>query len=133
MISIDENWIQICEFNKEGEIKFTKEYLDLTSEIGYGARRFAAHLITHWNEEFQTILDYFGSDDSENDKFSGIDGEPMDVREDITDLWEYYGKPYEGLEAEWYRDILRSKLVTIKLPERLIKNYVKIVNKVIKG
>jgi hypothetical protein len=129
MIFPDDKWVKICDFDSEGEICFTKEYLDLTSELGCGARRFAAHLITHWDDDFQSMLDYFGSDDEEEDKYSGIDGEPMDVREDVTDLWEYYGKPYDGLEGEWYRDVLRSKLVTLQLPERIIKEYVKIANK----
>lgn len=129
MIVPDEKWVKICEFDDEGEICFTQEYLDLTSEFSGGARRFAAHLITHWDDEHQSILDYFGSDEQEEDTYSGIDGEPMDVREDVTDLWEYYGKPYDGLEGEWYRDVLRSKLVTLQLPERIIKEYVKVANK----
>jgi hypothetical protein len=129
MISPDEKWVSICEFDEDNEIRFTKEYLDLSSELGWGARKFAAHLITHWDLDFQTILDYFGPADAEEDKYSGIDGEPMDVKEDVTDLWEYYGKPYDGLDGEWYRDVLRSKLITLKLPERIIKEYVKIAKK----
>jgi hypothetical protein len=129
MIFPDEDWVNICKFDDNGEICFTEEYLDLTSDLGPGSRRFAAHLITHWNDDFQNILDYFGPDEDEEDRYSGIDGEPMDVREDITDLWEYYGKPYDGLEGEWYRDVLRSKLITIKLPKRVIKEYVKIAKK----
>ena len=34
--------------------------------------------------------------------------------------------PKRGLEGEWYRDVLRSKLITIKLPKRLIMDYVKV-------
>jgi hypothetical protein len=126
MIFPDEEWVQICEFDEQNEICFTKEYLELIGELGWGARKFAAHLITHWDLEFQNMLDYFGPDDDEEDKYSGIDGEPMDIREDTTDLWEYYGKPYDGLEGEWYRDILRAKLITIKLPKKLITEYVKV-------
>lgn len=129
MISKDEEWVSICKQDDDGEICFTDEYLELTGELGWGARKFAAHLITHWDLEFQTILDYFGPDELEEDLYSGIDGEPMDVREDVTDLWEYYGKPYDGLEGEWYRDVLRSKLITLKLPKRLITEYVKIAQK----
>lgn len=129
MIFPDEEWVSICEMDDDGEIRFTQEYLDLTSELGWGARRFAAHLITHWTSEFQSMLDYFGSDEEDEDKYSGIDGEPMDVREDVTDLWEYYGIPYDGLDAEWYRDVLRAKLLTLKLPVRLVKEYVEVVKK----
>lgn len=134
MIASDEEWVSICKLDDDGEICFTDEYLEATSDLGWGARKFAAHLITHWSLEFQSILDYFGPDDAEEDLYSGIDGEPMDVKEDITDLWEYYGIPYDGLEGEWYRDILRAKLITIKLPKRLIKEYVKVAEKaVMKG
>jgi len=129
MIASDEEWVSICKLDDNGEICFTDEYLELTSDLGWGARKFAAHLATHWTLEFQSMLDYFGPDDAEEDLYSGIDGEPMDVKEDITDLWEYYGIPYDGLEGEWYRDVLRAKLVTIKLPKRLIREYVKVAQK----
>lgn len=130
MIFPDDKWIQICKFDENNEICFTDEYLQLTKELGGGSRKFAAHLITHWDgENLQNILDYFGPEDQEVDKYDGIDGHPMDVREDTTDLWSYYGKPHDGLDGEWYRDVLRSKLVTLKLPERVIKEYVKIVKK----
>jgi hypothetical protein len=131
MIASNEEWVSVCKLDDDGEICFTDEYLDAISDLGWGARKFAAHLITHWSLEFQSILDYFGPDDAEEDLYSGIDGEPMDVKEDITDLWEYYGIPYDGLEGEWYRDILRAKLITIKLPKRLITEYVKVAKKAI--
>lgn len=129
----EEKWVSICKTDSDNEICFTEEYLALTGELGWEARRFAAHLITHWAPEFQSMLDYFGSDEEDKDKYSGIDGEPMDVREDVTDLWEYYGIPHDGLDGEWYRDVLRAKLLTIKLPERIIKEYVKTVKKEILG
>jgi hypothetical protein len=129
MIASDEEWVSICKLDDNSEICFTDEYLELTSEIGWGARKFASHLITHWTLEFQSLLDYFGPEDTEEDMYSGIDGEPMDVKEDVTDLWEYYAIPYDGLEGEWYRDVLRSKLLTMKLPKRLITDYVKVAKK----
>lgn len=129
MIASDEEWVSICRLDEDQEICFTDEYLALIGDLGWGARKFAAHLITHWTAEFQTMLDFFGPDDEEQDRYSGINGEPMDVREDITDLWEYYGIPYDGLDAEWYRDILRAKLLSIKLPVRLIKEYVEVAKK----
>jgi hypothetical protein len=133
MIRSDENWIALCEQDEEGRICFTKEYLDVTKDLGGGARKFAALLITHWNKDFQSLLDYFGPEDLEEDLYSGIDGEPMDVREDVTDVWAYYGEPFDGFDGEWYRDILRSKLITFKLPERLIKEYVRIAKENMKG
>jgi len=129
MIAKDEECVNICELDNDGEICFTQEYLELAGELGWGARKFAAHLISHWTNDFQSLLDYFGPDEDEDDKYTGIDGDPMDVKEDVTDLWEYYGHPYDGLEGEWYRDILRSKLISIRLPKRLIRDYVNIAKK----
>lgn len=133
MLSSNEEWVNICELDEQNEIKFTDEYLELTGELGWGARKFASHLITHWTVDFQSMLDYFGPPDAEEDMYSGIDGEPMDVKEDVTDLWEYYGQPYDGLEGEWYRDVLRAKLITLKLPKRLITEYVKVAKKATTG
>ena len=133
MITKDEVMVSICELDTDGEIIFTSEYLKLFKGLNNEARKFAALLITQWSGEYHNILDYFGPEDQDQDKYDGIDGNPMDVREDITDLWEYYAKPYD-LPAEWFRDVLRSKLITIKLPKRLIEQYVKVAKKeMIKG
>lgn len=128
MIYKDDKFISIAEFDDDGNIRFTQEFLDITKSFP-GTRKFAAQLITHWGPEFFTMLDYFGPDNEEQDKFSGIDGEPMDCREDIPDLWEYKELAFDGLDAEWYRDIMRSKLVSLKIPEKLIKEYIKMGNK----
>jgi hypothetical protein len=129
MIYSGDEWVAICKFDSNGDIRFTDEYLELTKIIGNGARRFAAYLITHWDTQFQNMLDYFGPDDATEDRYTGTLNGALDVRHDITDLWEYYGKPIKGLDAEWYRDILRSKLVTLKFPKRLIEQYVKLEKK----
>lgn len=129
MIRSDEEWVKLCHFDDHDELCFTDEYLELTKELGWGARKFAAHLITHWDLEFQNILDYFGDPDLEEDEYSGHDGDPMDVKHDVTDLWEYYEKACDGLDGEWYRDVLRSKLATLQLPKRVIEEYVKCVKK----
>lgn len=128
MIYKDEAWVQLCEFDDQGEIRFTKEVLELTKDFP-GLRRFTAQLISHWGAEFETMLDYFGPDDADADKYSGIDGEPMSVREDICELWSYKDLTLPGLNAEWYQDVMCAKLVSIKLPERLIREYIKVANK----
>jgi hypothetical protein len=124
----DDKYVQLCEFDEAGEIRFTKEFLALTKTFP-GTRKLASQLITHWGPEFAGFLDYFGPPDAEEDKYSGIDGEPMDVKEDMCDLWEYKELAFDGLDAEWYRDVLRAKLVTLKLPERLLLEYLKVSNK----
>ena len=129
MLDPKEEWVNICELAENGEIKFTKEFLEATKELAGGARKFASHLITHWSSEFSGLLDYFGPDEAEEDWYSGIDGDPMDVREDIPDMWNYYEIPFEGLDSEWYRDVMRAKLVSLRLPKRLIESYVKVALK----
>jgi len=128
MIFKDEKLIQLCEFDEQGEIRFTKELLDATKDFTE-IRKFASQLISHWGLEYIRLLDYFGPDDAKEDKFSCIDGEPMDIRDDIPDLYSYKELAAPGLDGEWYRDIMRAKLVSIKLPERLIKEYIKAVKK----
>ena len=126
MIHPEEKWINICRFDEQNSICFTTEYLELMKDIG-NARPFAARLISWWEgENMQTLLDYFGPEDEENDRYSGIDGEAMDVRGDLCDLYEYRDLCCAGLDAEWHRDMLRAKLVTVKIPERLIKQYIKV-------
>jgi hypothetical protein len=129
MIDLDtKDWIQICHV-VENEICFTQEYLNIIKCLGWGARKFAAHLITHWEPKYQNVLDYFGPEEAEEDWYSGIDGEPMDVSELIADLWEVHGLPIEGLDGEWHRDMMRAKLISLKLPRKLIEQYVEIVQK----
>lgn len=129
MIDKNEEWVGLCELDDSNEIKFTQEFLDLTKELGGETRKFASRLITHWTKEFEGMLDYFGPDEADKDWYSGVDGEAMDVREDIPSMWEYYEIPFEGLDSEWYRDVMRAKLITLKLPKRLITQYAKAYNK----
>lgn len=133
MIFKDEQYIQLALIDEEGNLRFTPEYLEATKDLP-GARKLASHLITHWEgDNFSTVLDYFGPDEGEADQFSGIDGQPMDIRPDLMELWDYKDLALPGLNAEWYADILRAKLVSIRLPERLIKEYVKAANKYYSG
>lgn len=124
-----DEWVQIC-YVKDNEICFTQEYLNLTRKLGWGARKFAAHLVCHWDRKFESALDYFGPEEAEEDWYSGIDGEPMDVGELHAEQFEYQGIPVPDLDNEWYRDIMRAKLVSLKLPKRLIEEY---VNKAVKA
>lgn len=126
-----DEWIQIC-YIKDNEICFTPEYLNIAGCLGWGARKFASHLISHWEIKYQNILDYFGPEDVEEDWYSGIDGEGMDVGDMMPELFETYQIPIDGLDSEWYRDIMRAKLASIKLPKKLIEQYVVAAKKQIK-
>lgn len=129
MIYNNEEYINIAELNKDNEIKFTQAFLEATTQLGGNRRRFASKLISHWSNDLSTLLDYFGPDDQEADLYTGLDTDQFDVREDIPELWEYHELAGDGLDAEWYRDVLRAKLVSIRLPTRLIESYVKIALK----
>lgn len=123
MIHPEEEWVSLCNLTEDLEICFTQKFIDLTSNLGSHRREFVAQLITHWDPELSRMLNYFGPDDAEEDLYSGVDGQPMDVREDIPYLWELKGMPIQGLTCEWYRDIMRSKLVSMRLPVKLIQQY----------
>ena len=133
MLYKDEEYVQLCELGEDSEIRFTKAWLEATKELGAATRTFAAHLITHWSPEFGRMLDYFGPDDAEEDIFTGVNGDPMDVREDVPYTWEYTDLPFSGLTCEWYRDIMRCKLVSLKVPTRLVKQYIKAYKEQEKG
>ena len=129
MIYHNEEYMQIAELTQDNEIKFTQAFLDSTVKLGGNRRKFASNLISHWGNELSTLLDYFGPDDQEADLYTGLDTDQFDVREDLPELWEYHELAADGLDAEWYRDILRAKIVSIKIPKRLIENYVKVALK----
>lgn len=126
MIYKDSNWINICKFNNTNEIIFTDDFLKATRSLGGKRRAFACQLITHWEgDDLKKLLDYFGPEEEENDLYSGVDGEPMDIDECLMDIWEYKEICGLEMEAEWYRDILRAKLLSIKIPKKLIDAYIK--------
>ena len=129
MIYNQDEWVKICDLTDSGDLVFTKEYLEATKEMSGLARKFAAQFTTHWAKEFENLLDYFGPDDAEKDWYSGVDGESMDVREDIPEMWDYYDLATEGLGGEWYRDVIRAKLASIKIPKKLIEQYIKATKK----
>jgi hypothetical protein len=125
MIYHNEEYVNIAELDEHNDIRFTKTFLELTAQLGGNRRRLASQLISHWTgDHLHTLLDYFGPDDQE-DLYSGLDTDPLDIQENTMDMWDYQDLAGEGLEAEWYRDVLRAKLVSIKLPKRLIEQYVK--------
>lgn len=116
----NEPWIRIAELHSEGRIIFTKEYLEIMGELGWQAKAFAAHLITHWSDEYEHALDYQGeAEDIGNDEY-------IDVVSHWAERWcqaEWPETLQERMSAEWYRDILRAKLLTIALPKRLLVAY----------
>lgn len=126
------SWIQVCEVNKANELQFTQEYLEIAGCLGWGARKLAALLVTGWGSGYEKLLDYFGPDEVEEDWYTGIDGEPMDVCETIPNELEEKGVPFEGLGSEWHRDLYRAKLATLRLPKYLLEKYVSCAQELLK-
>jgi len=126
------DWIQVCEV-KENELCFTSAFIEATKLLGGARRKFVASLIGSLDGTTSTVLDYFGPHEAEKDWYDGIDGHAMDINEDIPEHLEYKGQPTNGLSAKWFRDLMRVKLVNLKLPPKPIKEYVKLWEERLKG
>ncbi|MEW6738107.1 MAG: hypothetical protein AB1489_42930, partial [Acidobacteriota bacterium] len=136
-ISRDEEWLQIAELDKENRIYFTEEFQALMGELGWEAKAFVGHLLGLWYDPFEHMLDYTtGESTCTQDQPGEFDrnglAEPQDVVEYWAERWSknesVHEKTHEaglGLELgpDWYRDILRAKLISIKLPKRLLVEY----------
>ncbi len=106
-------------------------------ELGWEAKAFVGHLLELWYDPFEHMLDYSSGEATatldqpgEFDR-NGLD-EPQDVVEYWATRWSVHAKMHRpsheagtGLELDsaWYRDILRAKLVSLRLPERLLIAY----------
>lgn len=135
-LSRNEDWIQIAALNERDEILFTSDFLDVMGDLGWEAKAFVGHLLGLWFDPFEHTLDYFGGakvtlDQPGTFKSGGL-REPLDVVEYWATTWVEKGSfdspTHEagtglGLGPDWYRDILRSKLVSIRLPKRLLVEY----------
>lgn len=136
-ISRNEEWVQIAELDERDQIRFTPEYQALMGELGWEAKAFVGHLLGLWYDPFEHMLDY-GSGEAtitldqpgEFDR-GGLD-EPQDVVEYWAVHWSQHGNAHTpsheagtglDLDAAWYRDVLRAKLVSLRLPKRLLLAY----------
>jgi hypothetical protein len=133
MIDYDEmdKWIQVCEI-KENELCFTPVFLEKTKTLGGKRREFVSFLVGGWERSFNSLLDYFGDPELEKDEYDGIDGHGMDINEMIPETLECKGQPLNGLTADWFRDVMRAKLASLRLPEKLIQEYIKLWQEKIK-
>ena len=136
-VSRNEVWVQIAYLDGQDQIRFTCEFQALMGALGWEAKAFVGHLLGLWYDPFEHMLDY-GSGEAtttldqpgEFDR-NGLD-EPQDVVEYWATRWSVHSKMHRpsheagtGLELDsaWYRDILRAKLVSLRLPERLLIMY----------
>ena len=136
-VSRHEAWVQIAELDAHDQIRFTREFQELMGELGWEAKAFVGHLLGLWYDPFEHLLDYSSGEAAttpdqpgEFDR-NGLD-EPQEVVEYWAMSWSMYPNAHSpsheagtglGLNAAWYRDILRAKLVSLRLPERLLIAY----------
>lgn len=136
-VSRNEAWVQIAYLDEQDQIRFTHEFQDLMGKLGWEAKAFVGHLLGLWYDPFEHMLDYSSGEATvtldqpgEFDR-NGLD-EPQDVVEYWATIWSTNPNAHSpshdvgtglGLDAAWYRDVLRAKLVSLCLPERLLIAY----------
>jgi hypothetical protein len=136
-ISRNEEWVQIADLDDADHIRFTPEFQLLMADLDWEAKAFVGHLLGLWYDPFEHMLDYtsgeaeFSVDQPGEFDRNGL-AEPQDVVEYWAELWNktdnHHNPPHHagtGLEmgVDWYRDVLRAKLVSLRLPRRLLVEY----------
>jgi hypothetical protein len=136
-ISRHEDWVPIAELDNRDQIRFTPEFQALMGELGWEAKAFVGHLLGLWYDPFEHLLDYTGGEatcsQDQPGQFdrNGLD-EPQEVVEYWAVDWSRHGKGHEpsqragsglDLSVAWYRDVLRAKFVSLRLPRRLLMEY----------
>lgn len=135
-VSREEEWVQIAELDDDDHIRFTPAYLAIMEDLGWEAKAFAGHLIALWYDPFEHMLDYTSRQSETEDQPGEFNHNWLDQPQDVVGYWAAVWsstanshKPSHdagtglGLSPQWYRDILRAKLVSIRLPKRLILDY----------
>lgn len=136
-ISQSEDWVQIAYLDSEDHIRFTDDYVALMGDQGWEAKAFVGHLIGLWYDPFEHLLDY-GSGEAKvtKDQPGVFEQNALDEPQDVVEYWardwsvndKHNSPPHRagtglGLSADWYRDVLRAKLVSLRLPKRLLFEY----------
>jgi hypothetical protein len=136
-ISRREEWVQIAELDDGDRIWFTAEFRDVMGELGWEAKAFVGHLLGLWYDPFEHMLDYTSGDAVlSRDQPGRFDCNDLDGPQDVVEYWaktwsesgEFHIPPHEagtglGLDVSWHRDILRAKLVSLRIPKRLLLAY----------
>jgi hypothetical protein len=132
-----EDWIQIAELDQQDQIRFTAEFQAIMGDLGWEAKAFVGHLLAIWYDPFEHLLDHssgeakFSLDQPGEFDRNGLD-EPQDVVEHWAESWSKNDNTHDpshlagtglGLGVDWYRDMLRAKLVSLRLPRRLLLEY----------
>jgi len=136
-ISRKEDWVQLAELDEHDQIRFTDAFRSLMGDLGWEAKAFVGHLLGLWYDPFEHMLDYgsgeakYSRDQPGKFDCNGLD-EPQDVVEYWAVEWSKHGNCHKpphragtglGLSIDWYRDVLRAKFVSLRLPRRLLLEF----------
>ena len=136
-ISRHEDWVQIAELDDQDQIRFTPEFRALMGDLGWEAKALVGHLVGLWYDPFEHLLDYTSGEAScSQDQPGQFDRNGLDEPQDVVEYWAVdwnkrdncHEPPHRagsglGLSVNWYRDVLRAKLVSLRLPRRLLLEY----------
>jgi hypothetical protein len=136
-ISRKDEWMQIAELDEGDHIRFTAEFGDIMGELGWEAKAFVGHLLGLWYDPFEHLLDYTsGEAKLTQDQPGEFDRNALDEPQEVVEYWaktwsendKVHKPPHEAgtglnLGVDWYRDILRAKLVSLRIPKRLLIAY----------
>lgn len=136
-ISKKEEWVQIAELDEHDQVWFTAEFRDMMGNLGWEARAFVGHLLGLWYDPFEHMLDYTsGEAEFTQDQPGTFDRNDLDAPQEVVEYWakiwsengKFHDPPHEAgtglnLDVDWYRDILRAKLVSLRIPKRLLVTY----------
>jgi len=142
----NEEWVQIAELDEDDQVRFTIAFRELMKDLDWEAKAFVGHLLGLWYDPFEHILDYTSGEARHSEDQPGqFDRNGLDEPQEVVEYWaEQWSKndpshqpPHEAgtgleLDTDWYRDILRAKLVSIRIPKRLLLAYRDQVLKVIR-
>lgn len=136
-ISRKDEWVQVAELDENDRIYFTAEYRKAMGQLGWEAKAFVGHLLGLWCDPFEHLLDYSSGEatltEDQPGEYDRNDlNDPQDVVEYWAEIWSKNSKFHKpahqagtglGLDIVWYRDILRAKLVSMRIPKRLLTAY----------
>jgi hypothetical protein len=106
-------------------------------DLGWGAKALVGHLLGLWYDPFEHLLDYTSGEAGHSlDQPGRFDRNDLDEPQEVVEYWAVdwskHGNGHEpphragtglGLSVTWYRDVLRAKLVSLRLPRRLLREY----------
>jgi len=132
-----DRWVQIARLDARDRIRFTPVFTRILGHLGWEAKAFVGHLLGLWYDPFEHMLDYSaGEAKHTKDQPGRFDRNSLDEPQDAVEYWaerwarnDSFHEPAQeagtglGLDVEWHCDVLRAKLVSLRLPERLLRAY----------